>query len=197
MFSALSEQLRLPRNTVAHYLSVLHELGFVQQSPGDQRYRLSPKRCLLGRAAPLDALVRDAARPHLRALTEMMGGTTILTIADGAMALHVEKIESPHAMRLTAWIGERVPLHCGSSPRCLLAYLPETEREAYLVRPLLSFSPDTITDPGLLRRAIAETRYGVRRLALGNRRQDDQHCRADLGQLRQRDRRHQHGRRLM
>ncbi|MDQ6832061.1 MAG: IclR family transcriptional regulator [Chloroflexota bacterium] len=158
MFSALSEQLRLPRRTIAHYLSVLYKLGFVQQSSGDQRYRLGPKRCLLGRAAPLDALVRDAVRPHLRTLTEMMGETTILTVADGAMTLHVEKIESPHAMRLKAWIGERVPLHCGCSPRCLHAYLPEAEREAYLVQPLLSFSPNTITDPGLLRRTIAETR---------------------------------------
>ncbi len=156
--SALSEQLQLPRSTVARYLSVLHELGFVQQSPEDQRYRLGPKLYLLGRAVPLDALVRDAARPHLLALTETMGETTILTIADGATALCIEKIESPHAMRLTARIGERVPLHCGSSPRCLLAYLSEAERAAYLARPLASFSPNTITDPDALRRAIAETR---------------------------------------
>ncbi len=156
--SALSEQLQLPRSTVARYLSVLHELGFVQQSPDDQRYRLGPKLYLLGRAVPLDALVRDAARPHLFALTETMGETTILTVADGAEALCIEKIESAYAMRLTARIGERVPLHCGSSPRCLLAYLPEVEREAYLARPLAAFSPQTITDPAALRRAIAETR---------------------------------------
>lgn len=156
--SALSERLRLPKSTVARYLSVLSELGFVRQSPGDQRYRLGPKLYILGRAVPLDALVRDAARPHLVALTEAMGETTMLTIADGPMALCIEKIESPYAMRLTARIGERVPLHCGSSPRCLLAYLPAVERDAYLARPLAALSPNTITDPALLRRAIAETR---------------------------------------
>jgi DNA-binding IclR family transcriptional regulator len=102
--------------------------------------------------------VRDAARPHLVALTEAMGETTILTVADGAEALCIEKIESAYAMRLTARIGERVPLHCGSSPRCLLAYASEPEREAYLARPLAAFSPETITDPAALRRAIAETR---------------------------------------
>lgn len=156
--STLSEQLRLPKSTVARYLSVLHELGFVQQSPDDQRYRLGPKLYILGRAVPLDALVRNAARPYLIALTTAMGETTILTVADGTEALCIEKIESPHAMRLTARIGERVPLHCGSTPRCLLAYLPEVEREAYLARPLAAFLPDTITDPASLRRAIAETR---------------------------------------
>ncbi len=156
--SALSAQLRLPKSTVARYLSVLHELGFVQQSPDDQRYRLGPKLYILGRAVPLDALVRDAARPHLVALTEAMGETTILTVVDGLTALCIEKIESPYAMRLTARIGERVPLHCGSSPRCLLAYLPEAERDAYLARPLVAFSPNTITDPAILRRAIAATR---------------------------------------
>lgn len=156
--SALSEQLRLPKSTVARYLSVLNELGFVRQSPGDQRYRLGPKLYILGRAVPLDALVRDAARPHLMVLTETMGETTILAVVDGATALCIEKIESAYAMRLTARIGERVPLHCGSSPRCLLAYLPETEREAYLARPLAAYSPATITDAATLRRAIAETR---------------------------------------
>lgn len=155
--SDLSEQLQLPKSTVARYLSVLNELGFVRQSPDDQRYRLGPKLYILGRAVPIDTLVREAARPHLVALTEAMGETTILTVVDGATALCIEKIESPHAMRLTARIGERVPLHCGSSPRCLLAYLPEGEREAYLARPLAALSPHTITDPAMLRRAIAET----------------------------------------
>src|SRR5438128_629402 len=102
--SALSEQLHLPKSTVARYLSVLNELGFVQQSPGDQRYRLGPKLYILGRAVPLDTLVRDAARPHLMALTEAMGETTILTVVDGAAALCIEKIESAYAMRLTARI---------------------------------------------------------------------------------------------
>jgi IclR family transcriptional regulator, KDG regulon repressor len=156
--SALSEQLHLPKSTVARYLSVLNELGFVRQSLEGQRYRLGPKLYILGRAVPLDALVRDAARPHLVALAEAMGETTILTVVDGPEALCIEKIESVHPMRLTARIGERVPLHCGSSPRCLLAYLPQCERDAYLARPLTTYSPRTITDPAALRRAIAETR---------------------------------------
>lgn len=156
--SALSEQLHLPKSTVARYLSVLNELGFVRQSSDDQRYRLGPKLYILGRAVPLDALVRDAARPHLVALTEAMEETTILTVVDGPEALCIEKIESAHAMRLTARIGERVPLHCGSSPRCLLAHLPEHEREAYLARPLAALSPRTITDPVVLRHVIAEAR---------------------------------------
>lgn len=156
--SALSERLQLPKSTVARYLSVLHELGFVQQSPDDQRYRLGPKLYILGRAVPLDALVRDAARPQMVALTEEMGETTILSVVDGTAALCIEKIESPHAMRLTARIGERVPLHCGSTPRCLLAYLPEVECEAYLAQPLATLSPNTITDPAALRRMVAKTR---------------------------------------
>lgn len=156
--SALSAELRLPKSTVARYLSVLNELGFVQQTSDDQRYRLGPKLYLLGRAVPLSALVREAARPHLVALTARLGETSILAIADGPTALCIEKIESPHAMRLTARIGERVPLHGGGSSRCLLSFLPDAEREAYLARPLVARGPGTITDPDILRALAAETR---------------------------------------
>lgn len=154
----LSAELRLPKSTVARYLSVLSELGFVQQSSDDQRYRLGPKLYLLGRAVPLDALVREAARPHLVALTARLGETSILAIVDGPSALCVEKIESPHAMRLTARVGERAPLHVGGTPRCLLAFLPEVEREAYLARPLAARGPGAVTDPQTLRALAAETR---------------------------------------
>ncbi len=156
--SALSAELHLPKSTVARYLSVLSELGFVQQAAGAQRYRLGPKLYLLGRAVPLDALVREAARPHLIALTARLGETSILSIVDGPSALCVEKTESPHAMRLTARIGERAPLHVGGTPRCLFAFLPEAEREAYLARSLTARSPATVTDPAVLRDLAAETR---------------------------------------
>lgn len=156
--SALSERLALPKSTVARYLSVLHELGFVQQSPDDQRYRLGPKLYELGRAVPLDALVRDAARPRMIELVGRLGETSILSIVDGDQALCVEKIESARAMRLTARIGERTPLHGGATPRCLLAFLPKAEREAYLARPLAALSANTITDPAILRASAAQTR---------------------------------------
>lgn len=156
--SALSERLSLPKSTVGRYLSVLHDVGFVQQSGADGRYDLGSALYLLGRAVPISALVRDAARPHMVALTEEQGETTMLTVVDGREALCIEKIESAHPMRLTARIGQRVPLHCGSSPRCLLAFLPAGERDAYLSRPLAALSPRTITDPEALRRAAAETR---------------------------------------
>jgi len=150
--------LELPKSTVARYLSVLNALGFVQQSPGDTRYHLGPTLYVLGRAVPLDTLVRDAAHPHLVALTERTGETSMMVVVSGTDGLCVEKIECAHAMRLTARVGERVPLHCGGSPRCLLAFLPEAEREAYLARPLEARSPMTLTDPAALRAEAAETR---------------------------------------
>ena len=156
--AVLSERLELPKSTVARYLSVLGELGFVQQSPGDTRYHLGPTLYVLGRAVPLDTLVRDAAHPHLVALTERTGETSMLVVVSGADGLCVEKIECTHAMRLTARVGERVPLHCGGSPRCLLAFLPDAEREAYLAHPLEARSSMTLTDPAALRAEAVETR---------------------------------------
>ncbi len=193
--AALSERLELPKSTVARYLSVLGELGFVQQSPGDTRYHLGPTLYVLGRAVPLDTLVRDAAHPHLVALTERTGETSMMVVVSGTDGLCVEKIECTHAMRLTARVGERVPLHCGGSPRCLLAFLPEAEREAYLARPLEARSPMTLTDPAALRAEAAETRaQGIRHITRATGRRHDLGCRPDLGWAKRGDCRNQHRR---
>jgi IclR family KDG regulon transcriptional repressor len=56
-------------------------------------------------------------------------------------------------------IGEPIPLHIGASPKLLLAYAPEEERERLLQHmPLTRFTPNTITTLPALRQRLAEIR---------------------------------------
>ena len=69
----------------------------------------------------------------------------------------VAKWEPGRDIQVNAVIGRRRPLHVGSS-KVLLAYLDETEREAFLRGPLERFTPNTIVDPKKLRQKVEQIR---------------------------------------
>jgi DNA-binding IclR family transcriptional regulator len=61
--------------------------------------------------------------------------------------VYVDRMESAHSLRLFTDTGRRVPVHCTSSGKVLLAYLPEARRHAVLrAAPLDALTPHTITD---------------------------------------------------
>jgi len=58
----------------------------------------------------------------------------------------VDRLESAHSLRLFTETGRRVPVHCTSSGKVLLAHLPEARRQAVLrSAPFAALTPHTIT----------------------------------------------------
>jgi DNA-binding IclR family transcriptional regulator len=65
--------------------------------------------------------------------------------------------ETYHAIRREMYVGKLMPLHAGSASRVLLAW-DESEVDNVLERPLERFTTTTVTNPGLLRALLAQTR---------------------------------------
>jgi DNA-binding IclR family transcriptional regulator len=67
-------------------------------------------------------------------------------VLDGHEVVYVDRLESAHSLRLFTETGRRVPVHCTSSGKVLLAYLPEARRHAVLrAAPFTALTPYTIT----------------------------------------------------
>jgi DNA-binding IclR family transcriptional regulator len=93
---------------------------------------------------------------ELRAQT---GESAQVGVLDGHEVVYVDRLESAHSLRLFTETGRRVPVHCTSSGKVLLAYLPEAGRHAVLrAAPLTALTPHTITDPGRLAAELARVR---------------------------------------
>jgi IclR family transcriptional regulator, KDG regulon repressor len=45
-------------------------------------------------------------------------------VLDGLEAVYVERLDSPHTLRIFSRVGHRLPAHCTSSGKVLLAGLP-------------------------------------------------------------------------
>jgi len=153
----LSRALGLSKGTVSRYLQRLKEAGVLDRL-ADRRYALATRVYHWGQAAAPRADLRALARPVMEALAQRFGEPVSIFVLDADAAVCIDQVEGLHPVRLTAAVGRRLPLHTGSSPRLLLAFAPEAEREAFLARaPYPALTPDTITDGAVLRRAIAET----------------------------------------
>jgi IclR family transcriptional regulator, acetate operon repressor len=148
----------LPAATIHRLLATLVELGHVRRESG-RRYALGPRLVRLGDAA--GRVLGDGVRPVLADLVARTGESANLAGLDGASAVYLAQVPSPHPMRMFTEVGAHVPLHCTGVGKALLSTV-----ESALVRQLMeragmpSRTPSTIVDVVTLDR---ELRVGVER----------------------------------
>ncbi len=101
--------------------------------------------------------LHEAAMPAMAGLRHATGETVQLAVLDGLDSVYVERLESPHTLRIFARVGMRLPATTTSTGKVLLAALPPEELEARLAswtpeRP----TPHSIADAATLRRRLRE-----------------------------------------
>lgn len=156
--SELSRRLRLGKSNVHRLLSTLVAEGLLEQDPRTGGYRLGLAMFELGEAVKVRLDIHAAAGPVLAHVRAQTGESVQIGVLDGDEVVYVDRLESAHSLRLFTETGRRVPAHCTSSGKVLLAHLPEADREAFLARPLPRLTPQTIVDPAALRDELATVR---------------------------------------
>jgi DNA-binding IclR family transcriptional regulator len=143
----LSEELDLPKSTLHRFLRSLDAHGILRQDAETKHWRLGYRLFVWGSLAERSTALHDVARPVMRDLTAQTGETSLLTIYHAGEIVCVEKIESPHSVRLALDVGTRRSPHAGASSKVLMAFLPADEMEL-IVRDmgLPKLCANTITD---------------------------------------------------
>ena len=157
--SELARRLGLGKSTVHRMLTTLVAEGLIEQNPRTGGYRLGIVMFELGEAVRVHMDLHAAAGPVLGELRAQTGESSQVGVLDGHEVVYVDRLESTHSLRLFTETGRRVPVHCTSSGKVLLAYLPEARRHAVLrAAPLTALTPHTITDPERLGAELARVR---------------------------------------
>jgi len=156
--TALSGRLKLAKSTVYRLLSTLAARGYVCQNPATGKYRLGLKAFEVGSLAVSQLTVREIALPLLERLRDATKETVHLGVRDGDAVIYLDKIETPHAMRMYSRTGRRAPLHCTALGKVLLAFAPSTEAARLLRRGLRRYTPNTIIDPDVLGKELGKIR---------------------------------------
>lgn len=119
----VANELELHKSTASRLMQTLVTGGYaVACRPSGRGFRLGPA---LQTHLPLgDAQRRlgELARPVLTRLVELTGECAHSAVSAGAAALVIDDVETAHPLRVVAGKGRRVPLHCTSAGKCLLAF---------------------------------------------------------------------------
>jgi IclR family KDG regulon transcriptional repressor len=157
--SELARRLGLGKSTVHRMLTTLVAEGLIEQNPRTGGYRLGIVMFELGQAVRVHMDLHAAVGQVLGELRAQTGESSQVGVLDGHEVVYVDRLESAHSLRLFTDTGRRVPVHCTSSGKVLLAYLAAAERDEVLrAAPMNALTPDTITSREQLVAELARVR---------------------------------------
>lgn len=155
----IANELNLSKAVIHRVLNTLATKGFIETDEETRRYRLGPAVLALGQAYVDRLDIRDLAQAHMRALSEQTNETATLSQRYGWERVYVDQITPEREVKMTVALGQRFPLHAGSSSKAFLAFLPAEEQERYIAENrLVALTDSTLVDPDALRADLAVTR---------------------------------------
>jgi DNA-binding IclR family transcriptional regulator len=154
----IAAELGVHKSTAFRLVSVLENRGLVEQHADRGKYRLGLGLVRLAGATTARLDLTQQGRPVCEALARDVGETINIAILSGHDALYLDQVAGTSALQMHNWVGQRIPLHCTSNGKALIAFLPEERQRALLVEPLVRFTDRTITDVDELLTELAHVR---------------------------------------
>jgi DNA-binding IclR family transcriptional regulator len=105
----------------------------------------------------------------MRELSATTGETATMSVRHGDRRVYVDQVTPDREVKMTVQVGASFPLHAGATGKAFLAWLSETEREAYLAGPLDPVTESTVTDRDVLAREIDVVRHQGFSVSMGER----------------------------
>ncbi|MBQ0984843.1 IclR family transcriptional regulator [Streptomyces sp. F63] len=157
----ITRKLQLPRTTVHELVTTLAARNYlvaVPDQPG--RYRLGVRPYQLGSRYAEQLDLAAEGLQVARGVAETCDETVHVAILEGTDVIYIAKVDSTHAVRMVSAAGRRLPAHCTSVGKMLLASLPPAELEQLFPdgRTLTAMTHNSITSPAALRHQLAAVR---------------------------------------
>lgn len=154
----IAGRLNYNKSTVFNIIHTLLDLGFLAEAP-ENKVLLGLKLHHLSRASDLYTVLISKIRPFLEEINRRMRLSVFLGIRSGLKAVIIDRVDSPHDIKVSSEIGMKIPLIAGSHGRALLAHLSEGQLEALLSETnLRKFTPKTSTSVRQFKREVQKVR---------------------------------------
>lgn len=155
--SETAERVGLTRAGARRILLTLQTLGYVEQD--GRQFRLTPKVLELGFAFLSAQPWWHQAQPLMEELTQQTRESSSASVLDGDQIVYMLRVPAQKIMSINLGVGSRLPAHCTSMGRVLLAGLPDDERVRRVQAMVLAqLTPKTITDTQKLLRTLEQVR---------------------------------------
>lgn len=147
------------KSTIHGLLASMVDSGVVEQNASDGKYRLGYHLFELGSAVNLGWDVPELCAPHLQGIVDSVGESAYLARLSGDKLI-LAACEEPHTgFRVVSEVGTRLPLHCSSQGKAILAQLPPSEASWLLKRqPMQACTEHSVTEEEALFAILEEVR---------------------------------------
>ena len=157
--SELARELDLSTSSVHRILATLKAENLVEQDPDSGRYRLGLAIYDLAAAVTAGFDLSHAILQPMAVLRNQTGETVHVAVLDGREVVYVERLDSPHTLRIFLDVGRRNWAHCTGTGKVLLAHLPSNELDRLLDGwDLAPVTKKTVTDQTELRAELRRIR---------------------------------------
>lgn len=147
----------LDRATVRRCLLTLHDLGYADYD--GKFFSMTPRVLRLGMDALATLPLPQIAQPWLDQLSEQIGESVSVSILDGTEIVYIARAAQKRVMSIGLMPGSRLPAHCTSMGRVLLAALPDEKAQAVIEESdLTPRTPRSLTSPDEILTEIVRTR---------------------------------------
>ena len=155
--SEVARMTGITRATARRILLTLEEAGHVRSD--GRLFSLTPRVLSLGWAYLSSLNLWETAQPFMEELVARTNESCSAATLDLPDVVYVARVPTRRIMTISLGVGTRLPAHCTSMGRVLLADLPDDELEAFLAGATLEAHTErTITDRARLHAAIEAVR---------------------------------------
>jgi IclR family pca regulon transcriptional regulator len=159
----IAEKIGMSRSTTHRYVTTLVELGYLEQPVGGgHKYRLGSRASDVGMEVLNMLPLRVQGHPYLQELRNQVSHTIGAAIMCDDKVLIVDWLRGFRGyaqLRLDVGPGSRLPIHCTSIGKLLLAYLPGEKRtETIKEFTLEKRTPNTVTKKYVLLSELEKVR---------------------------------------
>jgi DNA-binding IclR family transcriptional regulator len=155
--SDISRRSGLPLTTTHRLVRELTAWGALERSAAGS-YHIGLRLWEVASLAPRGLRLREIALPYLEDLYEAEHQLKALAVREGLELVFVERLAGRGAVPVLTRVGGRFALHATGVGLVLLAFAPVDVQEQVLGGLLERWTPKTITNPGQLRRVLADVR---------------------------------------
>jgi DNA-binding IclR family transcriptional regulator len=153
--SELADELSLGKGTVHKHLTTLRELDCVVKE-GDS-YRLGLRFLGLGAGVRARMELYESSYELLKNLASATGAVVGVMVPEDGLGVYLVRLTDDDSPPFALHEGERVPLTATAGGKAILAYMPDSQREALLdEHGLPRLTENTITDRTALREELKD-----------------------------------------
>lgn len=117
-----ADQIGTHRSAANRIMQELLAADYAMPNPVGKGYRVGPAVQIHQGLTPEQRQLTELAHPYLIRLVERTGECAHAAVASGHTVTVIDDVETGQALRVVAGRGRKVPLHCTSAGKCLMAF---------------------------------------------------------------------------